>query len=751
MESLGDGSLGGLARTGLEHQCRHAVGAVANAEDPGAGLAPDPHLRDVEAPFGQARPGHVGIGHLIGDAPETILGEILRRRRVRTSGGPRLGVSASLRQPAGDLDGDAPDPEEQQPRAPLLEFTVEGQAQPQTIAVQGPGRLGIRGLDDGVIHGGDAARLVGEWCGRRQDFGRRQVFDGEQQHPPGELEGERQPPPGAEGPGVDIAAQAPLDGLWRQAPLLQARSTGLGVSGRKGQAQGPLAAGAQPGPKLAAQGALALGSEQFHDGVLQPEQGVGGAHPGVLAPPGRAPPEQAGVAARGGLEIADCDEKMIEGLEAGARGSGRGGHQARSIARLSADIPLDFRGVPPPTQQPQEPHDSRFRAENCRPGAAVLAAPPSSTLRHCSRSGGLRLRTIRLAIAGVGNCASALLQGLEYYGTHDPTESAGVLHPELGGIRLEDIHPVAAFDVDARKVGRPLEEAVFAPPNCTKVFQEKLPSYDVEVSMGPVLDGVAAHMADAPDDQAFRVAAQPPVDLVEVLRESRAEVLICYLPVGSEQALKAYAEAALEAGVAFVNCIPVFIASDPEWARRFAERGLPIVGDDIKSQVGATIVHRTLTRLLGDRGVELARTYQLNTGGNTDFLNMLERDRLVSKRISKTESVQSQLDERLPDASIHIGPSDYVSWQDDNKVAFIRMEWAGFGDVPMNLELRLSVEDSPNSAGVAIDAIRCAKIALERGIAGPLEGASAFTMKHPPRQMRDTEARDALEVFISEA
>jgi len=310
------------------------------------------------------------------------------------------------------------------------------------------------------------------------------------------------------------------------------------------------------------------------------------------------------------------------------------------------------------------------------------------------------------------------------------------------------VHPVAAFDVDVRKVGRPLEEAVFADPNCTTVFQDKLPSSGVDVLMGPVLDGVAAHMAQAPEESAFRLANREPVELARVLRESRADVLVCYLPVGSEQAVCAYAEAALEARVAFVNCMPVFIASDPKWAARFERERIPIVGDDIKSQVGATIVHRTLSRLLGDRGVDLQRTYQLNTGGNTDFLNMLERERLVSKRLSKTESVQSQLDVRLADTDIHIGPSDYVAWQRDNKVAFVRLEWSGFGDVPMNLELRLSVEDSPNSAGVAIDAIRCARVAQERGIGGPLEAVSAFTMKHPPVQMRDSDARAALEAFI---
>jgi myo-inositol-1-phosphate synthase len=358
------------------------------------------------------------------------------------------------------------------------------------------------------------------------------------------------------------------------------------------------------------------------------------------------------------------------------------------------------------------------------------------------------MRTIALAIAGVGNCASSLLQGIEYYRDRDPGDSAGLLHPELGGYRLQDIRVVAAFDVDARKVGRPLEEAIFAEPNCTAVFQEKLPASGALVQMGPVLDGVARHMADYPPDRAFRVAERKPVDVARALAESGAEVLVCYLPVGAEDAVRHYAEACLTAGVALVNCVPVFIASDPVWAGRFRAAGLPIVGDDIKSQVGATIVHRSLARLLGDRGVKLVSTYQLNTGGNTDFLNMLEQSRLRSKRWSKTESVQSQLDARLAGDQIHIGPSDYVAWQKDNKVAFVRLEWLGFGDVPMNLELRLSVEDSPNSAGVAIDAIRCAKLALDRKLAGPLEAVCAFTMKSPPRQMRDIDARRDLEAFI---
>ena len=357
---------------------------------------------------------------------------------------------------------------------------------------------------------------------------------------------------------------------------------------------------------------------------------------------------------------------------------------------------------------------------------------------------------IRLAIAGVGNCASALLQGMEYYRNRDSAESAGLLHPQIGGYKLSDIKPVAAFDVDRRKVGRPLQEAVFAPPNCTTVFQRELPAYKVTVQMGPVLDGVADHMRNYPESQAFRVADAKPVDVAKVLRDSGAHVLICYVPVGAEEAGQHYAQACLDTGVALVNCIPVFIASNPEWAAKFRKKNLPVVGDDIKSQLGATISHRVLARLMGDRGVKLDRTYQLNTGGNTDFLNMLEQSRLRTKRISKTESVQSQLDVPLEPDNIHIGPSDYVPWQKDNKVCFIRMEWRGFGDVENNLEMRLSVEDSPNSAGVGIDAIRCAKLALDRGLGGPLEAISSFAMKHPPTQRRDSEAREMLEHWIAE-
>jgi myo-inositol-1-phosphate synthase len=355
---------------------------------------------------------------------------------------------------------------------------------------------------------------------------------------------------------------------------------------------------------------------------------------------------------------------------------------------------------------------------------------------------------IKVAIAGVGNCASALVQGVEYYRTRRNVALDGIMRSSIAGYGCSDIEFVAAFDIDRRKVGHALEEAIFAKPNCTRIFQSALPVSNVIVQAGPQLDGVAAHMADYDDDEAFRPTDLAPTDITEALRASGAEVLLCYLPVGSEQAVRHYAQACLDAGVALINCVPVFIASDRQWAQKFHDAGLPIIGDDIKSQVGATIVHRNLARLFSDRGVRLERTYQLNTGGNTDFLNMLERRRLQSKKISKTESVQSQLDERLDTKNIHIGPSDYVPWQQDNKVAFIRMEGRGFGGAPIELELRLSVEDSSNSAGVVIDAVRCAKLAMERGIAGPLIGPSAYYMKTPPRQLRDSVAREACNALI---
>jgi myo-inositol-1-phosphate synthase len=357
-------------------------------------------------------------------------------------------------------------------------------------------------------------------------------------------------------------------------------------------------------------------------------------------------------------------------------------------------------------------------------------------------------KAIKVAIAGVGNCASSLVQGVEYYRNRQGVALEGIMRHSIGGYSCGDVEFVAAFDIDRRKVGHPLEEAIFAKPNCTRIFQSALPVSNVIVQAGPVLDGIAPHMADYPDDAAFRAADIEPTDVAAALRASGAEVLVCYMPVGSEQAVKHYAQACLDARVAMVNCVPVFLASDPGWAQKFWDAGVPIVGDDIKSQVGATIVHRALARLFADRGVALDRTYQLNTGGNTDFLNMLERGRLNSKKISKTESVQSQLDERLDARDIHIGPSDYVPWQKDNKVCFIRMEGRGFGDSPIELEMRLSVEDSPNSAGVVIDAIRCVKLALQRGEAGPLVAPSAYYMKSPPQQFRDSVARDACNAFI---
>jgi myo-inositol-1-phosphate synthase len=355
---------------------------------------------------------------------------------------------------------------------------------------------------------------------------------------------------------------------------------------------------------------------------------------------------------------------------------------------------------------------------------------------------------IKVAIAGVGNCASALVQGVEYYRDRQGDVLEGVMRRSIGGYGCGDIEFVAAFDVDRRKVGRPLEQAIFAKPNCTRVFQSALPVSNVIVQMGPVLDGVATHMADYPDDAAFRPVDLESTDIAATLRASGAEILLCYLPVGSEQAVKYYARACLDARVAMINCVPVFLASDPYWAQQFREAGVPIVGDDIKSQVGATIIHRALVRLFSDRGVAIDRTYQLNTGGNTDFLNMLERNRLNSKKISKTESIQSQLDQRLDPKDIHIGPSDYVPWQQDNKVCFIRIEGRGFGGGPVEVEMRLSVEDSSNSAGVVIDAIRCVKLALERREAGPLLAPSAFYMKSPPRQMRDSIALEACNAFI---
>jgi myo-inositol-1-phosphate synthase len=358
---------------------------------------------------------------------------------------------------------------------------------------------------------------------------------------------------------------------------------------------------------------------------------------------------------------------------------------------------------------------------------------------------------INVAMVGVGNCASSLVQGVAHYQNGGANDQIGLLHWDLGGYRPKDIRFVAAWDVDKRKVGRDIGEAIFARPNCTAVFCDHVPAAGVKVRMGRVLDGYSEHMTEAPADRTFLLANGPEPDkaeVVETLKETGAHVLLNYLPVGSQRATEFYAECALEAGVAFVNNMPVFIASDPAWARRFEQAGIPIIGDDIKAQLGATIVHRVLTDLFRKRGVKLDRTYQLNTGGNTDFLNMKERSRLKSKKISKTEAVQSVAEHRLEDENIHIGPSDYVAWQNDNKVCFLRMEGQLFGGVPMNLELRLSVEDSPNSAGVAIDMIRCAKLARDRGLAGPIHPAAAYFCKHPPEQMTDDDAYEALEKFI---
>jgi myo-inositol-1-phosphate synthase len=351
---------------------------------------------------------------------------------------------------------------------------------------------------------------------------------------------------------------------------------------------------------------------------------------------------------------------------------------------------------------------------------------------------------IRVAIAGVGNCASSLVQGIEYYRDADPSDSVpGLMHVSLGGYHVRDVDFVAAFDVDAAKVGLDLGKAIFAGQNNTVRFAA-VGDLGVTVRRGPTFDGLGKYYR-----QTIEESPLEPVNVAEVLRSSGAEVLVSYLPVGSEEAQKHYAAACLEAGVAFVNAIPVFIASDPVWAERFTKAGVPIVGDDIKSQVGATIVHRILARLFEDRGLVLDRTYQLNVGGNMDFKNMLERERLESKKISKTQSVTSQIDHGIEADDVHIGPSDHVPWLDDRKWAYIRLEGRNFGDVPLNVELKLEVWDSPNSAGVIIDALRCAKIALDRGVGGPLLGPSAYFMKSPPVQYHDEDARQMVEDFAA--
>jgi myo-inositol-1-phosphate synthase len=351
--------------------------------------------------------------------------------------------------------------------------------------------------------------------------------------------------------------------------------------------------------------------------------------------------------------------------------------------------------------------------------------------------------SIRVAIVGVGNCASSLVQGVEFYKNADPdVRVPGLMHVDFGGYHVRDVEFVAAFDVDGKKVGRDLSEAIVASENNT-VHIADVPPSGVIVQRGHTYDGLGDYyreLVDESDDE--------PVDVVATLKDARVDVLVSYLPVGSEAADRFYAQCAIDAGVAFVNALPVFIASDPTWAAKFADAGVPIVGDDIKSQVGATITHRVLAKLFEDRGVELLRTYQLNFGGNMDFKNMLERKRLASKKLSKTQSVTSQIPHEMRGADVHIGPSDHVPWLDDRKWAYVRLEGRSFGDTPLNLEYKLEVHDSPNSAGVIIDAVRAAKIALDRGIGGPLLSASSYFMKSPPVQYSDDEARDAVDAFI---
>jgi myo-inositol-1-phosphate synthase len=351
--------------------------------------------------------------------------------------------------------------------------------------------------------------------------------------------------------------------------------------------------------------------------------------------------------------------------------------------------------------------------------------------------------SVRVAIVGIGNCASSLVQGVEYYKDADPRSRVpGLMHVQFGPYHVRDVEFVAAFDVDAKKVGRDIAEAITASENNTIKICD-VPPTGVMVQRGPTMDGLGEYYRNV-----IAESDEPPADVTQALRDSRADVLVSYLPVGSEQADRYYAQCALDAGVAFVNALPVFIASDPAWAKKFTDAGVPIIGDDIKSQVGATITHRVMAKLFEDRGVELLRTYQLNVGGNMDFMNMLERTRLQSKKISKTQSVTSQIPHEMERASVHIGPSDHVPWLDDKKLAFVRLEGKAFGDVPLNMEYRLEVWDSPNSAGVIIDAIRAAKIARDRGIGGPVLSPCSYFMKSPPEQYGDDVARDMVERFI---
>jgi myo-inositol-1-phosphate synthase len=372
----------------------------------------------------------------------------------------------------------------------------------------------------------------------------------------------------------------------------------------------------------------------------------------------------------------------------------------------------------------------------------MVPAPTSHDHSHHKENTGMG--SVRVAIVGVGNCAASLVQGVEYYKDADPSARVpGLMHVQLGDYHVRDIEFVAAFDVDGKKVGRDLSEAILASENNTIRICD-VPPTDVTVQRGHTLDGLGKYYRETIEE-----SDEQPVDVVQVLKDSRADVLVCYLPVGSEDAAKFYAQCAIDAGVGFVNCLPVFIAGTKEWADKFTAAGVPIVGDDIKSQVGATITHRVLAKLFEDRGVILDRTYQLNVGGNMDFMNMLERERLESKKISKTQAVTSNLEHDLGKRNVHIGPSDYVAWLDDRKWAYVRLEGRAFGDVPLNMEYKLEVWDSPNSAGVVIDALRCAKIALDRGLGGPILPASAYFMKSPPVQVRDEIARDQLEAFIA--
>jgi len=350
---------------------------------------------------------------------------------------------------------------------------------------------------------------------------------------------------------------------------------------------------------------------------------------------------------------------------------------------------------------------------------------------------------VKVAIVGLGNCANSLIQGVEYYkNAADNEDVPGLMHLKLSDYHIKDIEFVAAFDVDGKKVGLDLADAMWASENNTIKFADIKP-LKVKVSRGHTLDGLGRYYRDT-----IQESEETPVDVVKVLKETGADVLVCYLPVGSEEAAKFYAQCAIDAKVAFVNALPVFIASDPVWEKKFRDANVPIVGDDIKSQVGATITHRVLAKLFGDRGVKLDRTMQLNVGGNMDFMNMLERDRLESKKISKTQAVTSQVEHDMGKSNVHIGPSDYVSWLDDRKWAYVRLEGRAFGDVPLNLEYKLEVWDSPNSAGVIIDAVRCAKLALDRKIGGALISPSSYLMKSPPVQFNDQEARDNTELFI---